>query len=259
MVGGLAGLGPPFLGILADDLDGRAEGRDLDLADSRRVADLAAQVERRGDRRLAVILGRYELDRGLREHPVVGGWAAELGEREWAGDLLEEAHLALEERSGAGHAVGGEQGREDAVPRRRMRMHNLSTSRARRRGSVAVPCRSCRRFPGRARSARARARAAWRRPASPRASRRSCGPSLGRGCWRRRRGGTGPRRRRPRRRSRLCRRRRRAGRRPSRRPSCRWGGRARARDRCRCNRGSGYGRRWRMRPSRARTSRRRSG
>ena len=33
------------------------------------------------------------------------------------GDLLEEPHLALEERGGAGHAVGGEQRGEDAVAR----------------------------------------------------------------------------------------------------------------------------------------------
>ena len=41
-------------------------------------------------------------------------------------------------------------------------------------------------------------------------------------------------------------------RRPSRPPSCRSGAPARARDRCRCNPGSGYARRWRTPPSRAR-------
>ena len=49
-----------------------------------RVADLRAQVERRGDGRLAVVFGGHELDRGLGEHPVAGGRPAELGERERA-------------------------------------------------------------------------------------------------------------------------------------------------------------------------------
>ena len=80
VVGRLAGLRAPLLGVLADDLDGRAEGGDLDRADARRVADLAAQLEGRGDRRLAVILGGHELDRGLRQHPVAGG----TGRRAWA-------------------------------------------------------------------------------------------------------------------------------------------------------------------------------
>ena len=78
MVGGLAGLGAPFLGVLADDLDGRAERGDLEVADALRVADLTAQVERRGDGRLAVVFGGHELDRGLRQHPVAVGGSTEL-------------------------------------------------------------------------------------------------------------------------------------------------------------------------------------
>ena len=117
MVGRFAGLGPPFLGILADDLDRDTEGGDLDRLDVREVFDLRPQRERRRDGRLAMILGRDELDRGFRQHPVRGGRSAQLGQRKWSGDLLNKPHLALEEGGGPGHALGGEQGREQRVSR----------------------------------------------------------------------------------------------------------------------------------------------
>ena len=89
MVGRLAGSGPPLLGVLGDDLDGRAEGGDLDRPDPPGVADLGTKLEGRGDGRLAVILGRDELDRGLRAASSRRRRPAELGQIERAGDLLE--------------------------------------------------------------------------------------------------------------------------------------------------------------------------
>ena len=115
VVGRLAGSGTPLLGVLGDDFDGRAESGDLDGPDPPGVADLATKLEGRGDRRLAVILGRDELDRGLRQHPIGGQRPSQLGQIERAGNLLDEPHLAFEERRGAGHPQGGELGGEDAV------------------------------------------------------------------------------------------------------------------------------------------------
>ena len=155
MVGRLAGLGRHFSGSLPMISTAVRNVAISIVADPRRVADLAAEVERRGDGRLAVVLGGHELDRGLGQHPVAGGRAAELRQRERAGDLLEEPHLALEQRGRAGHAVGGQQRGENGVARGERERAAFPHRELAGAGQPQGGAGRARRSPARARSARA--------------------------------------------------------------------------------------------------------
>jgi hypothetical protein len=117
MVGRFACLGAPLLGVLANDLDGGLERLDVDRTHALWIADAFAQIECGGDGRLAVVFRGPELDGGLRQHPVARGRAPELLQADWSGDLLAEAHVALEEWGWAGEAFPGQKRSEDPVAR----------------------------------------------------------------------------------------------------------------------------------------------
>ena len=68
MVRRLARGGSPFLGLAANNLHRRREGRDLDARDLAYVSDSGAELEGGIDRALAMVLGGPELDVGLIDH-----------------------------------------------------------------------------------------------------------------------------------------------------------------------------------------------
>jgi len=116
MIGRLARSRSPFFRVFADNVHRRVERVDVDGADLAYVADLRAQLKGGVDGALGMVLGRPEFDVRLVNHEWLTVLAAERRHDDRRPcDQLAETQLALKDRRGAGHSVGGEQGGEYAV------------------------------------------------------------------------------------------------------------------------------------------------
>ena len=70
MVRRLARFGPVFLGIFADNVNGRIEGVNVDRLNISPIANRGPQLQDDIDCGLGVILDRPELDVGFRHHEI---------------------------------------------------------------------------------------------------------------------------------------------------------------------------------------------